>query len=264
MPMQGALTTDVKRVTIEDGVALVTLTRPHVMNAVNLQLRAEIIDVARVLDADPLVSVVVITGEGDRAFCAGADLKERGQRSVAELYDERRFFRNRWVSAVASMAKPTIAAINGYCLGGGFELALQCDLRIASDNATFALPEVGLGFLPGAGGTQRLPRAVGLQKAKELIFTGRRFDAPEAERLGIVLRVVPHAELMAATKDLARSIARQPRMSLIQAKIALNASQETTLSAGLNAENEAWLPCLLSDAWKAQVARFGGKEPGPG
>jgi enoyl-CoA hydratase/carnithine racemase len=175
---------------------------------------------------------------------------------VQELYDERRYFRSRWVSSVASMVKPMLAAINSWCLGGGFELALQCDLPIASDRATFALPEVGLGFLPGAGGTQRLPRAVGLQKAKELIFTGRRFDAHEAERLGVVLRVVPHAELKTAAMELARSIARQPRMSLIQAKIALNASQETTLSAGLPAENEAWLPCLLSDAWKGQVARF--------
>ncbi len=262
MPTQSTLTTDVKRVTIEDGVALVTLTRPHVMNAVNLQLRAEIIEFAHALDSDPSVSVVVITGEGEKAFCAGADLKERGTRSVAELYEERRFFRSRWVSSVASMAKPTIAAINGYCLGGGFELALQCDLRIASDNATFALPEVGLGFLPGAGGTQRLPRAVGLQKAKELIFTGRRFDAHEAERLGVVLRVVPQAELMTAAMELARSIARQPRMSLIQAKIALNASQETMLSGGLQAENEAWLPCLLSDAWKGQVAKFGGQRDG--
>ena len=245
-----------RRVAIEDGVALVTLTRPQVMNAVNRQLRAEIIAVARELDEDLAVSVVVITGEGDKAFCAGADLKERGQRSVAELYDERRFLRNRWVNSVASMAKPTIAAINGYCLGGGFELALQCDLRIASDNALFGLPEVGLGFLPGAGGTQRLPRAVGLQKAKELIFTGRRIDAHEAERLGIVLRVVPQAELMSAAMELARSIARQPRISLIQAKIALNASQETTLSAGLQAENEAWLPCLLSDAWQGGLARY--------
>jgi len=255
-PQNHPLTTDVKRVTVADGVALVTLTRPQVMNAVNLQLRAEIIECARALDADPEVGVVVFTGEGDKAFCAGADLKERGQRSVQELYDERRYFRSRWVSSVASMAKPTLAAINGWCLGGGFELALQCDLRIASDRATFALPEVGLGFLPGAGGTQRLPRAVGLQKAKELIFTGRRFDAHEAERLGVVLRVVPHAELMTSAMELARSIARQPRMSLIQAKIALNASQETTLSTGLQAENEAWLPCLLSDAWKGQVARF--------
>lgn len=251
-----ALTTDVKRVEIKDGVALVTLTRPQVMNSLNIQLRTEIMEFARELDADPDVGVVVITGEGDKAFCAGADLKERGKRTTEELYNERRFFRSRWVNVVASMAKPTIAAINGYCLGGGLELALQCDLRIASDNAKFGLPEVTLGFLPGAGGTQRLPRAIGLQKAKELILTGRRFDAKEAERLGIVLRVVPLPELLPAAMELARSIAKNPRMSVIQAKIALNASQETMLSGGLQVENEAWIPCLLSDTWKGQLEKF--------
>jgi enoyl-CoA hydratase/carnithine racemase len=250
------LTTDVKRVDIKDGVALVTLTRPHVMNSLNIQLRTEIMEFARELDADPDVGVIVITGEGDKAFCAGADLKERGKRTTEELYNERRFFRSRWVNVVASMAKPTIAAINGYCLGGGLELALQCDLRIASDNAKFGLPEVTLGFLPGAGGTQRLPRAIGLQKAKELILTGRRFDAKEAERLGIVLRVVPLPELLPAAMELARSIAKNPRMSVIQAKIALNASQETMLSGGLQVENEAWIPCLLSDTWKGQLEKF--------
>jgi enoyl-CoA hydratase/carnithine racemase len=250
------LTTDVKRVEIKDGVALVTLTRPHVMNSLNIQLRTEIIEFARELDADPDVGVIVITGEGDKAFCAGADLKERGKRTTEELYNERRFFRSRWVNVVASMAKPTIAAINGYCLGGGLELALQCDLRIASDNAKFGLPEVTLGFLPGAGGTQRLPRAIGLQKAKELILTGRRFDAKEAESLGIVLRVVPLPELLPAAMELAHTIAKNPRMSVIQAKIALNASQETMLSGGLQVENEAWIPCLLSDTWKGQLEKF--------
>ncbi|MGH8618436.1 MAG: enoyl-CoA hydratase/isomerase family protein [Burkholderiales bacterium] len=251
-----AVTTDVKRVEIKDGVALVTLTRPHVMNSLNIQLRTEIIEFAHDLDADPDVGVIVITGEGDKAFCAGADLKERGKRTTEELYNERRFFRSRWVNVIASMAKPTIAAINGYCLGGGLELALQCDLRIASDNAKFGLPEVTLGFLPGAGGTQRLPRAIGLHKAKELILTGRRFDAKEAESLGIVLRVVPLPELLPSAMEIARSIAKNPRMSVIQAKIALNASQETMLSGGLQAENEAWIPCLLSDAWKGKLEKF--------
>ncbi len=250
------LTTDVKRVEIKDGVAVVTLTRPHVMNSLNIQLRTEIMEFARDLDADPDVGVIVITGEGDKAFCAGADLKERGKRTTEELYNERRFFRSRWVNVVASMAKPTIAAINGYCLGGGLELALQCDLRIASDNAKFGLPEVTLGFLPGAGGTQRLPRAIGLQKAKELILTGRRFDAKEALSLGIVLRVVPLPELLPAAMEIARSIAKNPRMSVIQAKIALNASQETMLSGGLQVENEAWIPCLLSDTWKSKLEKF--------
>ena len=133
---------------------------------------------------------------------------------------------------------------------------MQCDLRIASDNAKFGLPEVTLGFLPGAGGTQRLTRAIGLQKAKEMILTGKHIDAAEAERLGIVLRVVPRADLLPVAMELARSIAKNPRIAVIQAKIAMNASQETMLSGGIQAENEAWLPCLLSDTWKAKLERF--------
>ena len=247
---------EVKTVAIEDGVAVVTLNRPGVMNALNMQLREELMVLCHDLDADPEVSAVIFTGAGDKAFCAGADLKERGSRSTGEMYDERRFLRAKWVGAVAGMAKPTIAAINGYCLGGGLELALQCDLRVAAEQAQFGLPEVTLGFLPGAGGTQRLPRLIGLQRAKEMILTGRRIQADEAERLGIVLRVVPRPQLMPAALELARAISKNPRIAVIQAKVALNASQETMLSGGLQAENEAWLPCLLSDTWKARVARF--------
>ena len=249
-------TSDVKTVDIRDGVAVVTFNRPQVMNALNIQLREEIMQLAHELDADPDVSVIIFTGAGEKAFCAGADLKERGQRSTEAMYNERRFFRNKWVNAIANINKPTIAAINGYCLGGGLEVALQCDLRIASDNAKFGLPEVTLGFLPGAGGTQRLPRAIGLQKAKEMILTGKHIDAAEAERLGIVLRVVSRAELLPAALELARAIAKNPRIAVIQAKIAMNASQETMLSGGIQAENEAWLPCLLSDTWKAKLERF--------
>jgi enoyl-CoA hydratase/carnithine racemase len=246
-------------VRIEEGVAVVTLNRPEVMNALNVKLRDEIVQLARDLDADPAVTAVVFTGAGEKAFCAGADLKERGRKTELELYDERRFIRGRWVSVIANMAKPTIAAINGFALGGGLELALQCDIRIASENATFALPEVTLGFLPGAGATQRLPRAIGLQKAKELILTGRRFDAREAESLGLLLRVVPREKLMSEALAIARAIAANPRIAVIQAKLAMNASQETLLSAGLQFENEAWLPCLLSDAWKGKLQRFANK-----
>lgn len=251
-----ATTSDVKTVSINEGIAVVTLTRPQVMNALNIQLREEIMQLAQALDADPDVSVIIFTGSGDKAFCVGADLKERGKRTTDEMYNERRFFRGRWVNAIANIAKPTIAAINGYCLGGGLEVALQCDMRIASDNAKFGLPEVTLGFLPGAGGTQRLPRAIGLQKAKEMILTGKHIDAAEAERLGIVLRVVSRSELMPAAMALAQSIAKNPRIAVMQAKVAINASQETMLSGGIQAENEAWLPCMLSDAWKAKLERF--------
>ena len=247
---------EVLKVDIAEGVAVVTLNRPEVMNALNLDLRDRIVQLARDLDANADVTAVVFTGAGDKAFCAGADLKERGRKTELELYDERRFFRSRWISVVAGMAKPTIAAINGHCLGGGLELALQCDIRIASENARFGLPEVTLGFLPGAGATQRLPRAIGLQKAKELILTGRRFDAAEAERMGLVLRVVAREKLLEEALGIARGIAANPRIPVIQAKLALNASQETLLSAGLQFENEAWLPCLLSDAWKGKLQRF--------
>lgn len=247
---------DVLTVSIDHGVAVVTLNRPQAMNALNRQLREEIMALCSALDADPEVAVIVFTGAGERAFCVGADLKERGQRTTEAMYDERRFFRGKWVSAIANIAKPTIAAIHGYCLGGGLEVALQCDLRIAADNARFGLPEVTLGFLPGAGGTQRLPRLIGLQRAKEMILTGRHIDAAEAERLGIVLRVVTREQLMPAALELAQAIAKNPRIAVLQAKVALNASQETMLSGGLQAENEAWLPCMLSDTWKAKLERF--------
>jgi methylglutaconyl-CoA hydratase len=244
------------RVQIDQGVALVTLDRPQVMNALSAALRAALIEMAPEIDRNPEVGAVVITGAGDKAFCAGADLKERGKKSVEALYEERRFLRSRWINVVAGMAKPTIAAINGYCLGGGLELALQCDIRIASERAKFGLPEVTLGFIPGAGATQRLPRLVGLQRAKELILTGRRFDAQEATAMGLIARVVAHDRLLEEALTTARAIAANPRMSVIQAKLALNASQETLLAAGLQAENEAWLPCLLSDVWKGRIERF--------
>jgi enoyl-CoA hydratase len=242
-------------VEIIDDIMRVTLHRPEAMNALTSSMLHGLDNAVAHLEGREDLRVLIITGAG-RAFCAGADLKERGQRSTEEMYNERRFFRGKWVNAIANIAKPTIAAINGYCLGGGLEVALQCDLRIASDNAKFGLPEVTLGFLPGAGGTQRLPRAIGLQKAKEMILTGKHIDAAEAERLGIVLKVVSRSELMAATMELAKSISKNPRIAVIQAKIAMNASQETMLSGGIQAENEAWLPCLLSDTWKAKLERF--------
>ncbi len=254
--MSSSRSSDVLTISIDNGVAVVTLNRPQAMNALNRRLREEIMALCIDLDADPDVGVIVFTGAGERAFCVGADLKERGQRSTEAMYDERRFFRGKWVSAIAGIAKPTIAAIHGYCLGGGLEVALQCDLRIAADNARFGLPEVTLGFLPGAGGTQRLPRLIGLQRAKEMILTGQHIDAAEAERLGIVLRVVTREQLMPAAMELAQAIAKNPRIAVLQAKVALNASQETMLSGGLQAENEAWLPCMLSDTWKAKLERF--------
>ncbi|MCC6198453.1 MAG: enoyl-CoA hydratase/isomerase family protein [Burkholderiales bacterium] len=244
------------RLAVADGVAVVTLNRPEVMNAMNMQLRSELIELFPRLDLRADVRVIVLTGAGDRAFCTGADLKERSRLSTADMYRQRRFLQTKTQNLVSSLNKPTIAAINGYCMGGGLEIALQCDLCIAADRAVFALPEATHGFIPGAGGTQRLARAVGVQKAKEIILTGRRFDAREAEAMGVVCKVVAADELMAESMALAARIARNPATAVMQAKLAINASQETGLAAGLLVENESWLSCMLSDEWKEKTEGF--------
>lgn len=241
---------------ITNGVALVTLNRPDAMNAINMQLRGELMEMLPKLDADREVRAVVFTGAGGKAFCVGADLKERQTKTAQELYEFRRHIYPKWVNVIANMVKPTVAAINGYCLAGGVEIALQCDIAIASQKASFALPEVTLGFLPGAGACQRLPRLIGIAKAKELILTGKRIDALEAERLGLVNRVVPHRRVLNEAFKLARAIAENPPMSVVQAKIAINASQETALAGGLRFENEAWLSTMLSDIWKNKLGDF--------
>ena len=155
---------------------------------------------------------------------------------------------------------PVIAAINGYCMAGGFELALQCDISIASERAVFSLPEVTHGFFPGGGACQRLPRLVGIQKAKELIFTGRRWDAQEAAACGMVNKVVPHDKVMEEAMALAQRIAANPPIAVIQAKSALNQSQETGVTAGLRFDNEAWVGCMHSDEWKEKLGGFVRKE----
>lgn len=241
---------------VNDGVAVLTLNRPEAMNAVSLELRDRVIALAAELDARADVRAVVVTGAGDRAFCVGADLKERRQKTTAEMYAFRRYVNPKWVNAIAGISKPTIAAVKGYCLAGGVELVLQCDMAIAADDAVFGIPEVGLGFLPGAGACQRLPRVVGISKAKELILTGRRFDAREAERIGLVTRLAPREHVLPEAIALARSIAGNPPVSVIQAKLALNASQETALAVGLRFENEAWMSCMLTDVWKGKLDEF--------
>ena len=245
---------------IENGIALVTLNRPEALNAVNRALRLELLDLFPRLDMDPNVKVIVITGAGDKAFCTGADLKERSTRSTEEMVYDRHYVTSRSMSALANVSKPVIAAIKGYCMAGGFEMVLQCDISIASDNATFSLPEVTHGFFPGGGACQRLPRLVGYQLAKELIFTGRRWDAKEAKELGLVNRVVPLDKVMDEAMAMARKIASYPSIGVIQAKRALNQSMETGLSAGLRYDVEAWVGCMHSDEWKEKLGGFVRKE----
>lgn len=241
---------------IHDGVALVTLNRPQAHNALTLALRIELMELFPRLDMDDTVKVIVITGAGDKAFCTGADLKERSAGSTEDLIHERHNVMANWATALANVSKPVIAAIKGYCMAGGFELVLQCDISIASENAIFALPEVSHGFFPGAGACQRLPRLVGYQLARELILTGRRWDANEAKAMGLVNRVVPLDQVLEEAMTMARKIAAYPSIGVVQAKRALNQAMETGLAAGLRYDTEAWLVCMHSDAWKEKLKGF--------
>jgi enoyl-CoA hydratase len=245
---------------IEGGVALLTLNRPQAHNALNRALRHELMELFPRLDRDPAVRVLVLTGAGDKAFCTGADLKERGAGSTADMIDERRQVMARWTTALSSVGKPVIAAINGYCMGGGFELVLQCDLSIASETAIFALPEVSHGFFPGGGACQRLPRLVGYQMARELVLTGRRWDAAEAKSLGLVNRVVPQARVVEEALEMARRIAAFPPTGVAQAKRALNHAMDAGLAAGLRFDTEAWVACMHSDEWKQKLEGFARNE----
>jgi enoyl-CoA hydratase/carnithine racemase len=245
---------------MEEGVALVTLNRPEALNAINRALRLELLELFPRLDVDKNVKVIVITGAGDKAFCTGADLKERSVSSAEEMIHERHHLMSKFTNALANVGKPVIAAIKGYCMGGGFEVVLQCDIAIASDNAVFALPEVTHGFFPGGGACQRLPRLVSYQMAKELIFTGRRWDAKEAKALGLVNRVVPLDQVLEEAMTMARKIASYPSTGLMQAKRAINQSMEIGLTAGLRYDTEAWVGCMHSEEWKQKLQGFVDKE----
>jgi enoyl-CoA hydratase/carnithine racemase len=245
---------------VEDGIAVLTLNRPEALNSINRQMRMELLELFPKLDMDPQVKVVVITGAGDKAFCTGADLKERSSRSTEEMVYDRHYLTAKSTSALSSVSKPVIAAIKGYCMAGGFEMVLQCDISICSDNAIFSLPEVTHGFFPGGGACQRLPRLVGYQMARELILTGRRWDAREAKELGLVNKVVPLDKVMDEAMAMARKIASYPSIGVIQAKRAMSQAMEVGLTAGLRYDVEAWVGCMHSDEWKDKLAGFVRKE----
>lgn len=228
--------TDYETITVErlGRVAWITLDRPEALNALNVQLMNELVDAATSLDADDAIGAIVVTGS-EKAFAAGADIKEMASKSTAEMREANHF--GPWLE-FARVKKPVIAVVSGYALGGGFELALMCDVILAADTATFGFPEIGLGVIPGIGGTQRIMRIVGYPKAAELVLTGRRIDAAEAERIGIVSRVVPAAELQAEAEQLATSIASKSLPALVAAKAALDGALETGLEDGIALEAE--------------------------
>ena len=217
------------------GVALVTLNRPRALNALSFALLLRLAEAVEALDADPTCRAIVLTGAGTRAFAAGADVAELATQTAESLAASPGF---RGWDCVAAVATPTIAAVRGFALGGGAELALACDMIVAADDATFGQPEINLGIIPGAGGTQRLARAMGKARTMEVVLTGRRVAASEAERLGFVTSVVPPAETLAAALDLAAAIAAGPAEAVRAAVAAIRAAFEGPLADGLLVERD--------------------------
>ncbi|SES42180.1 enoyl-CoA hydratase [Psychrobacillus sp. OK032] len=229
-----------------DGIAIITLNRTDAANALSKQMLRDLKTAANDLKNNPEVRVIILTGAGEKAFCAGADLKERKTMTEIEVKQAVRSI-GETVNEVASLPQPVIAALNGVAFGGGLELALACDLRIGALETKVGLTETSLGIIPGAGGTQRLPRLIGLGKAKELIFSAKRLTAEEAEVLGILEYVVPREQLLDKALEIAVSIAKNAPLALVQAKAAINNGIEVDLSTGLKIEELAYNELLPTE-----------------
>ena len=241
-----------------DGVALVTIDRPEARNALSFGLLTELADALEELDRDGRTRVAVLTGAGDLAFAAGADIVELADQTSERLRAEREF--DTW-DRLWAIGIPLIAAVRGFALGGGCELAMTCDLIVAGDDAQFGQPEIRIGVMPGAGGTQRLTRAIGVARAMELILTGRTMPADEAYAAGLVSSVVPAAETLPAALDLAGRIATMPPLAVRAAKRSVLAAAELPLSAGLRAEREAFFDLFATDDQKEGMRAFQEKRP---
>jgi enoyl-CoA hydratase len=241
----------------EGRVGRITLNRPKELNALNAQLMGEVIEAASAFEADEAIGCVVLTGS-EKAFAAGADIKEMAGQSYTEMYLPDWF--SAW-SRFANLRVPTIAAVAGFALGGGCELAMMCDFILAADNAKFGQPEIKLGVMPGMGGSQRLTRAVGKAKAMEMCLTGRMMEAPEAERAGLVARVVPAAALLEEAMKSAALIAGMSRPSAMMTKDAVNRAFEMTLAEGLNYERRLFHSLFATADQKEGMAAFIDKRP---
>lgn len=232
------------RVDVDGQIATLTIDRPAVRNALNLETVNEFHEALRALAANPDVGVLIITGAGEEAFVAGADINDIRARTLG---DGLAAINSSLFSAVERFPRPTIAAVNGYALGGGCELALACDIRIASERATFGQPELNLGIIPGAGATHRLPRIVGLGRAKHLVLTGESIDAARALEIGLVTALAPPAELLPRARELAGRILRLGPLAARLAKLSLNASARVDLDSGLLIETLAQAICYDSE-----------------
>jgi enoyl-CoA hydratase/carnithine racemase len=239
----------------QDGVLVITLNRPEVLNAFNWALLHAMEAKIAEIRFDPSIRAVIITGAGQRAFCTGADLKERPTYTPRQVREYVFTIRNLFTS-VEQLNKPVITAINGLALGGGTELALASDIRIASANATMGLTETRLAVIPGAGGTQRLPRLVGKGIAKEMIFTAKRIDATEALAIGLVNQVCAPDDLLTTCRRLAEKISENGPIAIEQAKYAINYGMETDLATGLAIESNAYWVCIPTEDRMEGLAAF--------
>jgi enoyl-CoA hydratase len=236
----------------EEPIAVVLLNRPEALNALNDEVMGALVDALVELDGDDAVRCIVLGGS-ERAFAAGADIGQMAEASAMEMYEARRI--DRW-DAIRRVRTPLVAAVSGFCLGGGNELAMACDLIVASETARFGQPETGLGIIPGAGGTQRLTRAVGKAKAMDVILSGRFLTAEEAERAGLVARVVAKEAWLEEAKAVARAIAEKGPIAQRLAKEAVNRAHETTLETGLDYERKVLYLAFASEDAREGLTAF--------
>jgi enoyl-CoA hydratase len=240
-------------VTTDGAIGLIQLNRPKVLNALNGALMNELGDAVEAMDADAGIRCIVIHGS-ERAFCAGADIDQMKTAQPLEM------MQNAWINRnferLRHVSKPIVAAVSGYCLGGGCELAMLCDIVIASESAQFGQPEISIGIIPGAGGTQRLPRAVGKSRAMEMILTGKFFSAREMEARGLVSRVVPPELYLEEARSLARDIASKPPVAVRFAKAAVNKVYELPLTEGLDHESRLFYLLFSTEDQKEGMAAF--------
>jgi enoyl-CoA hydratase/carnithine racemase len=240
--------------------AQVILNRPEVLNAIDNQLGEDLIAACDALARDESIWAVILRGAGERAFCAGADLKARLNFTAGQWSAQRELFRHMFAK-LRDLPQPMIAAVHGFALGGGTELAMLADFIVASDDAVFGLTEVSLGIIPGGGGTQNLPRTIGRNRAKELIFSARRIKADEALRLGLVNHVVPREALLGRTLELAAEILKNSPFAVRQAKWAIDRGVDLPFEDGLQREHEAYMRAIGSDDRREGIAAFNEKRP---
>lgn len=247
-------------VELEDHIATVRLNRPEAMNAISSETADALQDAFRDVAKDSDAWVIVLTAAGEKAFCVGADLKERAGFSLGDFYKNRVQVKGMF-EALRGVPQPVVAACFGFALGGGFELALSCDLVVAAEGTMFGLPEARVGLLPAGGGTQLLTRKLGTTKAKELIFTGKRFDADHAHQLGLVAEVVPAAELNDAARNLATEITKSSPVAVRAAKRSIDGALGVPIADGIEIEHEAWTEVIASEDRLEGITAFNEKRP---